>query len=358
MIKISSFGRIKKTPGLRGKTAHLFELSSPESRLKLTVSDFGARVVGLSAVNPDGSETPLAACYRTLYDCETAPGYLGATVGRFANRISGAGFELGGKRYELFANNGECSLHGGQYGFDRKLCDYEIREDAAETDSVTFYAFSRNGDEGYPGNLVFTVRYSLEGDSGFRIDYTAQCDRDTPLGFTNHTYFTLGNKGGCEDFLMTADADRFLPVDSRLVPLGHAEPVAGGCFDFRREKPISECLNSGDGQISAAGGIDHCFIFPEGGGFCERVTVRSPATGIAVTMSTDRPAVQIYTGNFMDEITSVLSDGAVPVKRHAICLESEGYPDAPNNPGFPSCVLRAGDTFRSSTSYAFSFDNR
>ncbi len=358
MIKISSFGIIEKTPGLIGKEAHLFELTSPGSRLRLVLSDFGARVVNLTARNSDCTETPLAACYATLSDCETAPGYLGATVGRFANRISGARFELGGKRYDLFANNGDCSLHGGQYGFDRKLYDYVIDEEPDEAVSVTFWGFSQNGDEGYPGNLAFTVRYSLEGESGFRIDYSAQSDRDTPLGLTNHTYFTLGNKGNCEDFLMTADADRFLPVDSGLIPLGCPEPVAGCCFDFRREKPLSECLCSGHDQIKASKGIDHCFIFPEGGGFRERVTVRSPGTGIAVTMSTDRPAVQIYTGNFMDEITSVLSDGAVPAKRHALCLESEGYPDAPNNPGFPSCVLRAGEMFRSSTSYRFSFDNR
>ena len=354
MIKETVFGTVSTGSRFLGREARLFTLESTRSPLSLTLSDFGARVVSINLKSPDGRIMPLCAGYDTLRDYEIRPGYLGATVGRFGNRISGAAFELNGETYRLYANNGRNHLHGGRVGFDQILYTTVDRDDD-DSPSVTFASISADGDEGYPGNLSFAVRYSLYGESGFKIDYQAFCDRDTPLNLTNHTYFNLAGTGSIASHILRLDADRFLPVDRELIPTGEIMPVDGTPFDFRSGRTIAETLDSGFEQISAAGGIDHCFVFREDKDFRRRARVYSPESGIYMYMLTDRPAVQVYSGNFMDDIGCLLSNGEQAANRHAFCLETEGYPDAPNRQNFPSSILKAGKTFRSSTAYEFGF---
>ncbi len=351
MIKQEIWGRLSHDAKTKGLEARLYTLSSPHSRLKLTLSDFGARVISISATGPDGVLRPLTASFCRLEDYERQPGYLGAVVGRFGNRIASGRFMLGGIEYTLYRNNGANHLHGGRLGFDRKIYKSELRDDSLP--SITFSAFSPDGEEGYPGNLEYSVTYSLYGECGVRIDYSARSDADTPINLTNHTYFNLNGRGSVENHVITTEADSFLPVGEGLIPTGEIRNVSDTSFDFRKGRRITDAVHSNDAQVRIANGIDHCFVFPEPGEFRERLSVFSPESRITLRMLTDRPGVQIYSGNFMSEIDVPLASGEIPAARSAFCLESEGFPDAPNHPEFPDCILRAGERFESSTAYIF-----
>ena len=352
MITQEIWGKLSHDAETSGLKARLFRMSSSHSRLKLVLSDFGARVVSISVKGPDGSMRPLTATLSRLEDYETQPGYLGAVVGRFGNRIASGRFSLGGKEYVLFCNNGQNHLHGGRLGFDRKIYSAELNDDN-QYPSITFSAFSPDGEEGYPGNLEFSVKYSLVGDCGFRIDYKATSDADTPLNLTNHTYFNLNGCGNVESHVITTEASAFLPVDKGLIPTGEIRAVEGTPFDFRRGRRIADAVYADDEQVRIAKGVDHCFVFPGPDGFRERLSVYSPESGVKLRMLTDRPAVQIYSGNFMEEIEPALASGEKASARSAFCLETEGFPDAPNHKEFPDCVLKAGARFESSTAYIF-----
>ena len=353
MITEKEFGKITLSPYKKGQTAKLYSLSAPGNPFSLTVSDYGATVVSAALSDREGRKHPVVRGYDSLDSYERADGYLGAVVGRFGNRIAKGKFSLDGREYTLYTNNGVNHLHGGNYGFDKKLYSTLISD--ADEPYVEFSSFSADGEEGYPGNLWYTVRYTLIR-GGFTISYWALSDAPTPLNLTNHTYFNLNGEGTIESHLFCVDADRYLPTDDTLIPTGELKKTEGTPFDFRIRKPFVSALSSGDPDIETAGGIDHCFVFPEDKkGFLPRAVAVSEKSGIRMVFSTDRPAVQVYTGNFLGDPEFPFSGGERQKRRAAFCLESEGFPDAPNHAAFPDCILRPGATFQSTTGYTFDF---
>ena len=280
--------------------------------------------------------------------------YQGATVGRYANRIAGGRFALGGRVCRLACNeNGKGHLHGGNMGFDRKIWDAEVMDDG-NTPCVRFSYVSEDGEEGYPGRLSVSVDFMLTQENSLYLQYTASTDADTVLNLTNHAYFNLnGWEGGnILDTELTLFADGITPIDDRLIPTGAILPVEGTPFDFRKPKPIGFEIDADHEQLKKGCGYDHNYVL---GLTCERrlaVRAVSPRSGICLECFTDQPGVQLYTANYLNEKTG---KGGLPLyKRQGFCLETQHFPDSPNHPQFPTTLLRAGETFRSVTEYRFS----
>jgi aldose 1-epimerase len=332
-----------------GREYRTFTLSAEGCPLSATLCDYGARWISAPFVFSDGTSRDMVLGYSDPANYVPRD-YFGAVVGRFANRIGGSRFSLDGAEYVLNANDGRNHLHGGMAGFDCKIWNAECCD--GPEPSVTFSALSPDGDENYPGNLIVSLRYTLLCTGALRLDYTACSDRATVLNISNHAYFNLAGEGRVDSHVMRIDADRYLPTDAELIPTGEIRPVDGTVFDFRIPKPVSEASCSGDADIAAAGGIDHCFVFSEGSGFGPRISVVSPDGRVRMGVFTNQPCVQVYTGNF-------LADDGVPFRngpktfRGAICLETQKMPDSPNHVGFTDCVLRPGSVFRSRTEYLF-----
>jgi aldose 1-epimerase len=271
--------------------------------------------------------------------------YLGSTVGRVGNRIGGARFELDGVEYRLSANDGTNHLHGGAKGFHAHLWDMEPNGDHA----VMFRLHSPDGDEGYPGNLETTVRYTLE-DDGLRIDYQATTDAPTPVNLTNHSYFNLAGSGTIVDHIAEIAADHDTPTDDEMIPTGEIAPVIGTGIDFTSPTRIGDRI---DQYLSHANGYDHNFVLRSRGGvlaFAARVT--EPASGRVLEVWTTEPAMQLYTGNWLDGTLTGIGGVTYPTYG-GLCLETQHYPDSVNHPQFPSTILRPGDTLRSTTVYRF-----
>jgi aldose 1-epimerase len=281
--------------------------------------------------------------------------FFGVLVGRYGNRIGKAAFALDGKTYTLAKNNGEHSLHGGRKGFDKYV--WKAREVASSAGlAIELTHVSPDGDEGFPGTLTATVVYTWSDANGLRIDYTATTDKPTVVNLTNHAYFNLssGAAGTILDHELMLAADHFTPVDKGLIPTGEIRAVKGTPFDFTKARAIGQHIDATDEQIQYGGGYDHNFVLKGNAGtmrLAARVTERT--SGRAMDVTTTEPGVQFYTGNFLDG-TLVGRGGKTYGKRAGFCLETQHYPDSPNKPKFPSVVLRPGETYRTSTQYAFS----
>ena len=291
----------------------------------------------LHSIVVDGHEMLLQ--HPTLDDYRENFGYLGACVGRYANRVAGARFELDGKTHQLLANEGVHQLHGGPEGFSARPWTLVLRAEAATQSSLTFYLLSPAGDQGFPGELEVTCRYHWHDDDRLEIVYEARTDAPTVINLTNHAYFNLGDGPDILDHLVELRADHYTPVRADGIPTGEIASVAGTPFDFRTPKPIRQ-------DLEAAGGYDHNFVI---GPAAERprvcAVVTDPASGRRLTCATTEPGVQFWTANF---------GPGQSVSPHAgFCLETQHFPDSPNEPAFPSTVLRPGDTFRSRTEYRF-----
>ena len=271
--------------------------------------------------------------------------YFGSAVGRVANRIGGARFELDGVDRRLSANDGTNHLHGGVKGFHTHLWDMEPNGDRA----VTFRLRSPDGDEGYPGNLETTVRYTLE-DDGLRIDYQSTTDAPTPVNLTNHSYFNLAGSGTILDHVLEIAADYDTPTDDEMIPTGELSPIAGTGIDFTSPTRIGDRI---DQYRDHANGYDHNFVLRSGGGelaFAARVS--EPTAGRVLEVWTTEPALQLYTGNWLDG--TLTGTGGVTYQTHSgLCLETQHYPDSVNHPHFPSTILRPGETLHSTTVYRF-----
>ena len=278
-----------------------------------------------------------------------APIFLGSTIGRYANRIALARFLLDGKEYTLAKNNGEHSLHGGPGGFYNLVWDVEPVERG-----IAFRYLSRDGEEGFPGNLKTAVRYTLSGGD-LSIEYSASSDKATVLNLTNHAYFNLSGvgRGTILSHRLRLLASHFTPVDAGLIPTGELRSVAGTPFDFRHSTAIGERIDVNDEQLRLGHGYDHNFVLEEDSARLKPAAeLHDPLSGRLLEIWTTEPAIQFYSGNFLDGSTRG-KNGVAYSKHSGLCLETQHFPDSPNHPEFPSTVLRPGETFRSLTVLKF-----
>ncbi len=291
------------------------------------------------------------------YIAPTSNAYFGAIIGRYANRIAKGTFTLGGHEYHIPVNDGPNSLHGGLKGFDKRVWDAQ-EVPTAEGTALELHYLSRDGEEGFPGNLSVTVRYSLDEKNDLRIDYRATTDKETVLNLTNHSYFNLAGAGNGDilHHMLTISADRFTPIDSTLIPTGAIDPVASTPFDFRSATAIGSRINRNNEQLKFAHGYDHNFVLNHLGdkmGFAARV--EEPHSGRVLEVFTTQPGLQFYSGNFLNG--KIHGKGGKAYEyRSALCLETQHFPDSPNHSNFPSTVLRPGEEFHSTTIYRFSVE--
>ena len=308
--------------------------------MSLTLSSFGATAVSLKY---KGSETVLG--YETEEEYIKNDGYLGASVGRVANRIANGEFTLNGVKYSLFKNDGENCLHGGNVGYSHREWKAEINGNKA-----VFTIFSPDGEENFPGNLQLKVTYTLYTD-GVGIEYEAESDKDTPINFTNHTYFNLtSGKESVENHYLKLNASYITPVNEKLIPTGEFKKVDGTPFDFKKPKKIGEEINASDEQLKFAGGYDHNFVL-DGKGFKKFAEVYCESSGITMDCYTDMPGVQVYSGNFLTK--RKVRGGKTVDRRYGLCLETQFFPNSVNTPSFPCSILKAGEKFYSKTEYKF-----
>ena len=340
MIEKKYFGEVD------GREVSLYILKNDS--LEVTLSDYGATIIRVRLALKNGEVRDLVRGYDDLASYMNADGYLGAVVGRVGNRICKGKFSLDGKEYELYCNNGVNHLHGGKIGFDKKIYDVAI-----DGDSILFSATSHDGEEGYPGKLDYSVRYTLE-ESSLRLDYFAVTDKATPVNLTNHVYFNLMGAGTIYSHRISIDADRYIPTDDTLIPTGEIASVEGTPFDFREEKFISAGILGTHKDITLGGGLDHCVVFTDRGeGMHERVKVTSPDGLVTLKIYTDLPAVQLYSGNFLGNKKFPFRGDEKQIKRAAFCLETENMPDSVNHANFTNTVLRPGEEYKNSTVYEF-----
>jgi aldose 1-epimerase len=337
-----------------GRTVELFTLSR-EGAPTVAVSTLGAYVVSILAPDREGRVADVTLGYRNLdgYLGDTA--HLGAVVGRYANRIARGEFSLGGETYTLARNNGPNHLHGGPTGFGRRLWTPRVVT-GPEGDALELTYVSVDGEEGYPGTLTATVVYSLAADGGLRLDYSATTDAPTILNLTNHAYFNLAGEGA-GDVLgheMQIEADAFTPVDETLIPTGELRPVEGTPLDFRRPVALGARIDDPDPQLQIGGGYDHNFVVRGTPGELRLAArVYEPKSGRVLEVLTTQPGMQLYTGNFLDG-SIVGQSGTAYEKRGGFCLETQHFPDSPNQAGFPSVVLEPGQRYEESTVFRFS----
>ena len=340
MIEKKHFGDID------GREVSLYIVKN--DNLEVTLSDYGATIIRIRLTLKNGEVRDLVRGYDDLASYMNADGYLGAVVGRVGNRICRGKFTLDGADYELYCNNGVNHLHGGKIGFDKKIYDTEI-----DGDSILFSASSPDGEEGYPGRLDYSVKYTLTENS-LRLDYYAITDKATPVNLTNHVYFNLMGAGTVYSHRITVDADRYIPTDDTLIPTGVIASVEGTPFDFREEKFISAGILGSHKDITLGGGLDHCVVFTDrGDGMHERVKVTSPDGLVSLKMYTNLPSVQLYSGNFLGNKEFPFRGGEKQIKRAAFCLETEAYPDSVNHDNFTNTVLRPGEEYKTATVYEF-----
>jgi aldose 1-epimerase len=310
---------------------------------------YGAVWRSMSVPNKDGVLTDVVLGFDTLEAYLEQTEYVGATVGRVANRIGGARFTLNGTEYPLFANDFENCSHGGKTGFDKKNWKATV-----DGDSVVFTLFSPDGDENFPGNLTVMAIYTLTEENALSIRYFAVTDADTLLNLTNHAYFNLAGQGGGTILGQTLaiDADRFTRIDPHILPTGEIAPAAGGPLDFSSAKPIGRDIGASSENMDAARGYDHNFVLRHPNGGVEfAASACDPDGGIVMDVYTDQPGVQLYTPYDMNAPAG--KNGARYGFRPAFCLETQHFADAPAHPDFPSIVLHAGEVFHSETVYAF-----
>ncbi|OGX81108.1 galactose mutarotase [Hymenobacter lapidarius] len=334
-----------------GTEVQLFTLTNANG-VKASITNYGGTLTSLLVPDKAGKLGDVILGFDNVSGYQSpeylkAGPYFGALIGRYGNRIKGGKFTLDGKAYTLATNNGPNTLHGGKVGFDKVVWQAEPGT-SAEGQTLKLTYLSRDGEEGYPGNLNVTVVYTLTADNALKIDYTATTDKATVLNLTNHAYFNLNHDAG-RDILghqVTLPADRYTVVDATLIPTGELRPVRGTPFDFTMPHAIGERI------AQVPGGYDHNWVLNGATGPYAAATVYEPETGRILEVTTDEPGIQLYTGNFLDG-TLTGKGGTVYGKNAGFCLETQHFPDSPNQPTFPSTVLKPGDTFHSVSVYKF-----
>jgi aldose 1-epimerase len=331
-----------------GTPVELYTLSNANG-MKAVISTYGGAVVSLTAPDRNGKYADVALGMENLEGYLKPVPYFGALIGRYGNRIGHAQFALDGKPYHLAKNDGDNTLHGGDRGFDKRV--WTAREAGGGLE-LTYV--SKDGEEGYPGTLSAKVLYTVTPQNELRIEYTATTDRNTVANLTNHTYFNLAGAGE-GDILgheVTIHADRFTPVDKGLIPTGELRVVKGTPFDFTKSTAIGARIGQADEQLQFGKGYDHNWVL-NGSGMRTVAEVYEPKSGRVMDVSTDQPGLQFYTGNFLDG-TIRGKGGKVYGNRGAFCMETQHFPDSPNQPKFPTTELKPGQTYHTVTVYKFS----
>lgn len=338
-----------------GTPVERFTLGSAEG-LQLSVLSYGGTLVSLRVPDRDGNLDDIVLGFDSLDDYIRHSHYFGALVGRYANRIGRGRFELDGSRYQLPINDEPHHLHGGTRGFDRVVWACEPFRDGRGEGLVLRHT-SPDGDQGYPGSLDVEVRYQLGDADELVLDYQATTDAPTPVNLSQHSYFNLAGAGSGDilGHLLTIDADAYTPVDCTLIPTGKIAPVAGTPFDFRTPVAIGARIGSPDPQLEYASGYDHNYVLRrKEPGPSHAARVMEPATGRTLDVFTTEPGLQLYSGNQLD---GTAGRGGRRYRRHAgFCLETQHFPDSPNQPGFPSAILRPGERYQSRTVFCFGVD--
>lgn len=325
---------------------------SNQHNMSVTILSLGCTIQRLCVPDVGGKQRDVCLGYDTPQDYLDHDGYFGAAIGRNGNRIANAQFALNGKTYNLTVNDGPNQLHGGLTGFDKKIWLYAIDE---PKNRVVFSTGLADGEEGFPGNMEVKITYILGEDNSLRIDYEAVSDADTVANFTNHTYFNLTGHGSGDilNHELQLSADCYTPANEQTMPTGEIIPVNGTCMDFRKSKAIGRDL--ADPALANWNGYDHNFCLP-GRGLRQVGRLYSPDSGIAMYIETTLEGIQLYTGCGLTH--RVAKDGKVYERCGGLCLETQHYPDAPNQPTFPSSILRKGDVCQETTVYRFGVEGR
>jgi len=347
-ITRESFGRTKE-----GTSVDLFTLRNSKG-MEARICNYGGIVVSLKVPDRHGKMEDVVLGYDHLDGYLTNNPFFGCLVGRYGNRIAGGKFVLEGKEYKLAVNNGPNALHGGLKGFDKVAWEPSVRT-SPEGASLQLKYLSKDGEEGYPGNLSVTATYTVTEDNGLRLDYTATTDKATVVNLTQHSYFNLAPRGNILDHVVTMPADKLTPTDSTLIPTGELLPVAGTPFDFRKPTAIGARINQDNEQLKFGSGYDQNWVInkaPNELGLAARVV--EPKTGRVLEVLTTEPAMQFYTANHLKDITG--KGGWRYQPRDAFCMEPQHFPDSPNHPNFPSTVLKPGEVYRNTIIYRFSVE--
>lgn len=339
-----------------GQEVKIFTLSNSNG-LCAKVTEYGAILVSLEAPDRSGKIADLTHGYDTLEGWFDNTSYFGATVGRFGNRIKDGKFFLDGKEFSLVTNNSPggipCHLHGGLRGFDKVLWSGKITPE----NKVEFTYISADGEEGYPGTLTIQVTYTLTTENELKWEASATTDAATIINLVHHSYWNLSGDPttSIRDHILTLKAEAYLPTDAGLIPTGEINPVAGTPMDFTRPSVIGERIDADFEALEFGGGYDHAWVLDQSEGVRLAARLADPKSGRVMEVFTDQPAVQFYAGNFLDE--TAIGKGGIPyAKRTALCLETEGFPDAPNQPSFPAAILRLGGIYKHTMIHQFSIE--
>ena len=336
-----------------GKKTDLFVLRNANN-MEVCITNFGGRIVSVMVPDREGVMRDVVLGFDSIRDYITIPSDFGASIGRYANRINQGRFTLDGVEYVLPRNNyGHC-LHGGPNGFQYQV--YDARQTGPQ--ELEFTYLSKDGEEGFPGNITCKVLMTLTDDNAIDIRYEAETDQPTIVNMTNHSYFNLdGDAGSNSDHLLTIDADYYTPVDSTFMTTGEIAPVEGTPMDFRTATPVGARIDDFDFvQLKNGNGYDHNWVLNTQRDITHKcVTLESPKTGIVLDVYTNEPGIQVYAGNFLDG-TIMGKKGIVYNQRASVCLETQKYPDTPNKPDWPSAVLRPGEKYNSHCVFKFSIN--
>jgi aldose 1-epimerase len=340
---------------LDGQPVDLYVLRN-KSGAEASITNYGGAVVSLMVPDRNGKLADVVLGYDNADGYANGTSYFGALVGRYGNRIGHAQFVLDGQTYTLAKNNGENSLHGGIKGFNKARWTARTlsRKDGQ---SLELSYLSKDGEEGFPGNLKVSVIYTLTDANALQIEYSATTDKKTVVNLTNHSYFNLAGPGSGDilGHTLQIEADKFTPVDAGLIPTGELRDVAGTPFDFRKPTAIGARINQDEEQLKLGGGYDHNFVLRRANEPGESLAARvvEPTTGRVLEAWTTEPGMQFYTGNFLDG-TGKGKGGIAYLRRSAFCLETQHYPDSPNQSKFPSVVVNPGERYHTITTYKFS----
>lgn len=347
---VSKAGIVKAAWGQTdGKQVDLYTLTN-KNGLELKISTYGGTAISWTVPDKNGAKSSILLGYDSLSGYLAKPPYFGALIGRYGNRIANGKFTLDGKTYQLATNDGKNHLHGGLKGFDKVVWTATTISDTVPTIILTYV--SKDGEEGYPGNLKVTVQYSLTDDNELAIEYNAETDKATPVNLTQHNYFNLtgDHANTILNHTLKIDADFYTPVDSTLIPTGELKAVKGTPFDFTTATKIGARIDS------VKGGYDHNWVLNKKDSSLQLIAVLADSvSGRKLEVYTTEPGLQFYSGNFLND--KIQSSNGKPFLQHTgLCLETQHFPDSPNKPAFPSTILRPGVKYHSLTKYKFSLN--